>query len=184
MSMTKQRLYNGVTKGQGLTRVIVWIIAIYSYVAWPVEPPDHLQQTDLHQISGVPRFQETLTSKMSDTYFFVGDIRLSCSFGIVDGANGCAFFRDWINTKENVTATYYRMPTRLGSTYPMLYRLKQNGRVVVSPKMTSEQAKKSHISKWEFYFAFFGFLLLVFIAAVLIDRATIKHNRTLSRQEN
>lgn len=153
-----------------ISRLIATILVIYLFVGWPVEPPKDLESTVMYEVAGMPVFRETLTSKMSDTYFFVNGFRLNCTLGLLDGLNGCAYFRGVVDEEAAVTASYFNMPTRIGLRYPMLYSLEQNKKIVVSPEVTQANLVRSYASRWSSYLQISIFFLLVMIFAFFIDR--------------
>jgi len=153
-----------------ICRLIATILVIYLFVGWPVEPPKDLESTVMYEVAGMPVFRETLTSKMSDTYFFVNGFRLNCTLGLLDGLNGCAYFSGVVDEEAAVTASYFYMPTRIGLRYPMLYSLEQNKKIVVSPEVTQANLVRSYASRWSSYLQISIFFLLVMIFAVFIDR--------------
>lgn len=154
-----------------ISRLIGSILVTYLFVGWPVKPPKDLQSTDMYEIYGAPVFRETLTSKMSDTYFFVNGFRLNCTLGLLDGLNGCAFFRRVVDEEMPVRATYYYMPTRIGLRYPMLYCLEQNKEIVVSPELMQVNLTRNYETRWSIYLYISIFFLFVLIVALFIDRA-------------
>lgn len=153
-----------------ISRLIATILVTYLFVGWPVEPPKDLESTDIHEVAGMPVFRETLTSKMSDTYFFVNGFRLNCTLGLLDGLNGCAYFRGVVDEEAAVNAMYFYMPTRIGLRYPMLYSLEQNKKIVVSPQVTQANLVRSYESRWSVYLQISIFFLSVLIFAFFIDR--------------
>ena len=160
-----------------ISRLIATILVVYLFVGWPVKPPKGFQSTGMYTVAGQPVFRDVLTSKMSDTYFFVNGFRLNCTLGLLDGLNGCAYFRGVVDEEAAATATYYYMSTRIGLRYPVLYSLEQNKRIVVSPKLTRENMLISYESRWSVYLYLSIFFLFVLIAALFIDRANVNRKK-------
>ena len=153
------------------------VLVIFLFVGWPIEPPKDLPLPDMYEVAGMPIFRETLTSKSSETYFFVNGFRLNCTLGLLDGLNGCAYFRRVVDEEVPVRAMYYYMPTRIGLRYPMLYCLEQNKEIVVSPELMQVNLTRSYETRWSVYFDISIFLLSVLIAGFFIDRVNVNRKK-------
>lgn len=173
------KLFPPVLDRYAVSKLAAVVFAAFCFVGWPVKPPKNLQSSDIHDLMGKPTFSDPRTTRMSDAIFYVNNVRLNCSLGMLNGLNGCTFFRDAITDEMPVKATYHLMPTRLGIRYPVLYHLEQNGKTVVSPQFSEAYLMRSYDSAWASYLQLVGLFFLVTLTAGLIDRANENHQTRL-----
>lgn len=181
--MTKGLVFPSWLFGRGLTRSMAMLLVAFAYVAWPIAPLGNVPKDELREVVGTALFRDILTSRMSDTYFFVGDLRLNCSLGPVGGRNGCTYFRNDVAKGIPVKANYYHIRTRIGLSYPVLHSLSQGNKEIVSDRQAYEFLMLSYHSLLSSYRQLFGLLVLVLIAAVFIDRANARRNDNASTRE-
>ena len=130
-------------------RGLFWFWIGYAYVAWPV-PPRMPTDAELHYLAGMPVLKTPRGGgrPSGSPYLTVGGIKMSSWYGIWGGDGGTRFFKDAIDTKTPVLATYFWMPTRIGIKSRMLHALEQNGRQIVSPERFHLERLRSHRLSW------------------------------------
>jgi hypothetical protein len=161
-----------------VSKLAAAVLAAFCFVGWPVKPPTDLPPSDRHEVMGNPSFREPRPWRMSGAAFYVNNLRLNCRLGLLDGLNGCAFFRKAITDGIPVRATYYLMPTRIGIRYPVLYRLEQNGKAVVSPQQTQGYVMRSYEGAWSAYLELVILFFSVAMTAGFIDCANASRRKT------
>jgi hypothetical protein len=161
-----------------VSKLAAAVLAAFCFVGWPVKPPTDLPLPDMYEAMGTPTFREPRPWRMSGTAFYVNNLRLNCRLGLLDGLNGCAFFRKAFTDGMPVRATYYLMPTRIGIRYPVLYRLEQNGKAVVSPQQTQDYVMRSYEDAWSAYLQLVVLFFSVAMTAGFIDCANDSRSDT------
>jgi hypothetical protein len=161
-----------------VSKLAAAVLAAFCFVGWPVKPPTEVPPSDMHEVMGSPSFREPPAWRMSGATFYVNGVRLNCRLGLLDGLSGCDIFRAAITDGMPVRATYYLMPTRIGIRYPVLYRLEQNGKAVVSPQQTQDCVMRSHEGAWSAYLQLVVLFFSVAMTAGFIDCANASRRDT------
>jgi hypothetical protein len=154
-----------------VSKLAAAVFAAFCLIGWPVRPPSDLPPASMREVTGGAIFRELRPSQISGALFYVNDMRMHCRIGLFDGLNGCAFLRKVITDGLPVKATYYLMPTRIGIRYPLLCRLEQNGRAVVSPQQIRDYVMRSHEDAWLAYLQLVILFFSVAMTAGFIDHA-------------
>lgn len=137
-------------------------VALFNYLNWPVEPKMAEQGYASHEIVGMPEYFDT-----ADPHLKVNVINLKCDLGGLGGSDGCAYFRNLVNTKIPAHITYFRMPTRLWYQYNVLYSIEQDGKVIVSPEQIHARFTRHYSDSLELTRKFILFLWMPCLALIL-----------------
>lgn len=148
-------------KYSGTRWMLIFTIAQYFLIA-PVQPwvPS---ESELHELSGKPKFQHYLTSSQSGVHFTVDGELLHCSFSGTGGLNGCDHYEQLVEKGKRVRATYFYMATRYFVSYRMLNTLEQGGELLASAEDTYQQRLISYQAGKRTMFA----LNMLFISIVI-----------------
>lgn len=139
--------------------LLIFLIFAYFGRPLPIVQPDNQQ---ILSVIGRPAFINLIPTKSSGSgvVFKVSDTIFYCGIGVTQGENDCGF-DNLIDKKSSVTVKYFLMPTRLGSEYPLVLSIEQEGLQKVSYEFMYEMLRNSYKRNWNQYF-----ILLIFFGSI------------------
>lgn len=157
-------------------RGLIWFWIGYAYVAWPL-PPRMPTDAELHYLTGMPVLKNPRGGGRGAggiPYLTVGGIKMNSIYGMWGGTGGNHFFKQAIDLKSPVLATYFWMPSRIGIKSRMLHELEQNGRQIVSPERFYVERLRRHRLNWQLYYQLHGLMFFIICIVWFFERAKLK----------
>lgn len=158
------------TIGKYRTAVLLAVVLIGMNLVPHITPPKPSDSELLH-ISGKPEIVRSGGITQTRIYFKVAGVTLHCAYNTFSGGNGCIGFKDRIDMKKDVQATYFMMSLADGTRDKMLNTLDQNGHRLITSNETydirllSYQANKTSRLVWS--------LLIILLLMLLILRVKL-----------
>jgi hypothetical protein len=130
--MAKVQAGQGFPKIFRKTVVSVIFLLFWACTSCPVEPKVPAD-SELLEVDGMPKYIGTDTGNFSGWAFKVNGMLLNCDLNHLGGpGGGCDNFRNLIDLKKPVRATYFWQPSRLWYHYKVLNSLEQDGKIILS----------------------------------------------------